>query len=94
MPPGARIFSLHAFISWLYSLVCFLPQAVKQVYLHFWLQQCYCICMKEKMSGVVVGNTRQCKRVASQHGNVNVWHHNMSIDWNYQIFPEDSNLHI
>lgn len=50
--------------------------------------------MKEKMSGVVVGNTRQCKRVASQHGNVNVWHHNMSIDWNYQIFPEDSNLHI
>lgn len=23
-------------------------------------------------------------------GNVNVWHHNMSIDWNYQIVPEDS----
>lgn len=47
----------------------FLPQAVKQVYLHFWLEQCSCICMKEKMSGVVVGHTRQCKRVASQHVN-------------------------
>lgn len=27
-------------------------------------------------------------------GNVNAWHHNMSIDWKCQIVPEDSNLHI